>query len=83
MEYQIQLNSKSEEIIKDTLKINNLNEVLHREYKDTNDEDSKIRKKHNIYSKRIRGSVRLGRGQFYTNDEFDERVKRSMEVKLP
>lgn len=83
MEYKIHLNSKSEKIIKDTLQIDDLKDVLNKEYKRSEGKDTEIRKKFNIFSNRIRGSVRLGRGQFYTNDEFDERVKQSMEVELP
>lgn len=66
-----------------TTKIKNLNEVLRIEYKSIKKQDSSIRDRFKSYSTRIRGSVRFSRSQFYTNEEFNERVKRSLEITLP
>lgn len=80
---RLKLNLHAEEIILDALKLQSLDQVLDRDYADlsiNNDSDREQAKK---YSNRFRGSVRLVRGKFYTEEEIRQRRNRIDSLKLP
>lgn len=76
------LNEKARKIILKRLKLKSLSDVFSREFKDSDVFDPD-RERTTVYSSRIRGSVRLRMGKFYTGKEHDKRIARSLNVKLP
>ena len=83
-EIKIQLSKRSRSVIKKNLKLKRIDEVVDHKYADFSPENDICREKVNtIYAKRIRGSVRLRAGRYYTAKEYKDRVKRVKALTLP
>jgi hypothetical protein len=79
----ILLTQKAIDIIKKSIGVNNLSEVLDKEYKDISEINDIDKKRVKLYSNKIRGSVRLGSLNFLTIKEFNERADRILNAQLP
>jgi hypothetical protein len=82
-EINIELSKKSRSIILKKLKMKKIEDVILREYKESSIENDIDREKTKIYSKRVRGSVRLRSGRFYTANEYVNKVEKVKAIDLP
>jgi hypothetical protein len=76
----------SQEILQIVLKsvgIPTLEKIIDREFQEINPEKDVNREKVKIYGDKVRGSVRISQGLFYTVKEFEEHVARIKKIKLP
>lgn len=80
---KIYFNKETEKALRNKLNVIHLNEVLNKKYKKKTLSGSELRKKSEQYKDRIRGSVRLKSGRYYTQEEFEKRVSKSLSKKLP
>jgi hypothetical protein len=69
-------------ILLKTIGAQRLEDVIGREFPDS-DPDSFNRESASRYAPRIRGSVRLKNGRYYTPSEFRERARRVEALQLP
>jgi len=79
------LNEKSQKIIITRLKLKHISEVFEKHSRVFPDSESNAtsRERVKLYNKNLRGSVRLKTGRFYTQEEWDERVRRVGAIELP
>jgi hypothetical protein len=82
-EINIELNKKSQSIIRKQLNVKKIEDVISRDYIDFSPENNIDREKTKIYSRKVRGSVRLKNGRFYTTNEYQKRVDRVKALELP
>lgn len=80
---QIYFSQDTIEMIKNVLKVNNLEEVLYKEYADNQYNFDYNREHIKFFQKMYAGSVRLFRGMYYTLKEFDEHIKDKLTVPIP
>lgn len=83
LDKSFKLSEKSLEVITRFLGLSNLHEIMERRFQDFSPEDDIIRDKVDKYSRRIRGSVRLRSGRYYTAQEFQDRIERIKHLELP
>ena len=79
----IQVSSETLGIVFRRLGINSRMEVVNRDYKGFSLDNDIEREKQKTYSSLIRGSIRLQEGKYYTAHEYEEKIKRSLERKIP
>lgn len=78
------LSEQSVEILCSTLGVASLDELMDRDFQDiTPEQDVDRETVARTYGSLIRGSVRLGKGLFYTASEHAERVRLVNAMKLP
>jgi len=76
------LDKENEIAILKSLKVNDFNEVANLEYPEIRIRNERDREKAKKFSCRLRGSVRLSAGYFYTEEELREKRKRIDSLKL-
>lgn len=77
------LTDKSLQLIQDRLKAKDKTELVNREYVKTSSSTDFNREDAKKYANRNRGSVRIFRGNFYTQSEYDEFVTDALAIELP
>lgn len=77
------LTEKSLKVIEDRLKAKNKVDLVNRDYTKTATDVDFSREDAKKYANRNRGSVRIFRGNFYTQSEYEEFVKNALALELP
>lgn len=79
----IRVSETTRDIVCKSLDIDRLSAVIDMSYKGFSTTSDVDREKTRLYSDSNRGSVRLNTGRFYTVKEYDERINRIKNMKLP
>ena len=83
MKTQSLLTEKSLQLIQERLKAKDKLELVNRDYDKTSSRVDFNREDAKKYANRNRGSVRIFRGKFYTQSEYEEFVERALGIELP
>ncbi|ESQ17435.1 MAG TPA: hypothetical protein DDY14_04905 [Chromatiaceae bacterium] len=79
----IQVSDKTRQIVCRELKVNSFADLVDRDFQEIDENHDVDRNKVARYADRNRGSVRLDAGKFYTAKEYEQRIRRVKNMKLP
>ncbi|MFZ4524293.1 MAG: hypothetical protein ACOYOE_01765 [Chlorobium sp.] len=79
----IRVSETTRNIVCESLDIDRLSEVIDMSYGGFSTTADVDREKTKLYSDSNRGSVRLNTGRYYTAKEYEERINRIKNMKLP
>lgn len=79
----IRVSDRARQIVCRELDIDDFKEIVDRDFQPLDTTQDVDRAKVGRYADRNRGSVRLNAGKFHTAQEFEERIRRVQNLKLP
>ena len=79
----IKLQASTLKAIRDRLKLNDLNDVLTKDFPDRLKQQKVDREKASVFAAKYRGSVRLRSNRYLSEEESEERRNHILNIELP
>ena len=70
-------------IVTKALGVKEVSDIINRDFKDITPEHDVDREKEGKYRSRVRGSIRLSSGRYYTANEYADRINKIRSIRLP